>query len=54
MRHGEQLEHAGPLFDGLRQLLIEELLSRAGCLPDLGELVPLEVGIAQARGIGDP
>src|SRR5215470_2396696 len=52
--HPEHLEDTGPLLRRCRQLLSPELLPRLRCLPDLGEVVPLELDVADARGVGDP
>src|SRR5260370_12427496 len=52
--HPEHLEGTGPLLGRCRQLLSPEVFSRLWCLPDLGEVVPLELDVADAPGIGDP
>src|SRR5215472_10769929 len=52
--HPKHLEDTGPLLRRCRQLLSPEVLPRLWCLPDLGEVVPLELDVADARGVGDP
>src|SRR6185437_2752340 len=37
-----------------RQLLVPEVFPCLWCLPDLGEVVPLELDVADTSGIGDP
>ena len=52
--HPEHLEDTGPLLGRCRQLLVPEVFPRLWCLPDLGEVVPLELDVADARRVGDP
>src|SRR6185437_11309236 len=52
--HAEHPEDTGPLPGRRRQLLVPEVLPCLRCLPDLGEVVPLELDVADAGGIGDP
>ena len=53
--HPEHLEDTGPLLGRRRrQLLVPEVFSRLWCLPDLGEVVPFELDVADAGGVGDP
>jgi hypothetical protein len=44
----------GPLLGRCRQLLIPEVFPCLSCLPDLGEVVPLELDVAEAGGVGHP
>ena len=49
--HAEHLEHGRLLVGRLGELVLEELLAVAWRLPDLGDVVPLEAGVAETGGV---
>ena len=54
VRHAEQLEAGGAVLGRLGVLGLDEGLAVARGLPDLGEVVPLVVGVGDVADVGGP
>ena len=54
VRYAEELVPGGALLGRLRVLTLDERLALARRLPDLGEVVPLVVGVGDVGDVGGP